>query len=61
MVEGLRISPEPPTMKHDLIQGTKQFDNAIIAYQRDGNLDKVKERVNVSPELEKIIIKAATT
>ena len=59
MVEGLRISPEPPTMKHELQPGTKQWENAIVAYKRDGNLDKVKERVDISPENEKLLIQSA--
>jgi len=57
-VEGLRISPEKP-VRHCLEQGTKQWDNAIAAYKRDGNLDKVKARVDVSAEHEAMIIKEA--
>ena len=49
-VEGLRISPEPPRMRQQLLPNTKQWENAIAAYIRDGNLNKVIERVDVSDE-----------
>ena len=51
-VEGLRISPHVPeqskrTLTPDL---TKGWANAVAAYKRDGNLDSVLERVDISPE-----------
>ena len=49
-VEGLRISPEPPRIRQQLQPNTKQWENAIAAYLRDGNLDKVTARVDVSDE-----------
>ena len=58
-VEGLRISPEPPSIKKDLQPGTPAFDNAVKAYIRDGNLEKVVARVNVSEDVRQQIIAAA--
>lgn len=56
---GVRINPnQQPEMK-DLVDGTKPFDNAVKAYQRDGNLDAVKKRRNVSKEVEALIHAAA--
>ena len=56
-MEGLRISKEPPRVqKHNLEPGTAMWNNAITAYHRDGNLNKVKERVNISPENEKLLL-----
>lgn len=51
-VDGLRISPQAPLMqKPELTPGSKQaWDNAIEAFKRDGNLSKVLERMNISPE-----------
>jgi hypothetical protein len=52
-VEGLRISPQPPQMQRPtLSQGGNTWSNAKAAYKRDGNLDKVKERLDVPEELE---------
>ncbi|MGR3218939.1 MAG: hypothetical protein ACUZ8H_03855 [Candidatus Anammoxibacter sp.] len=58
-VEGLRISPTQPKTRQELKQGTIQWDNAIVAYKRDGNLEAVRQRVNVSTESEELIKAAA--
>lgn len=58
-VEGLRISIEPPNIRRSLEKGTQQFENAILAYNRDGNLDAVKKRLDVSPEIAAAVIEAA--
>lgn len=50
IVEGLRISTEPPKARKKLQEGTKMWDNAVAAYKRDGNLDAVTARVDVSDE-----------
>lgn len=52
IVEGLRISTEPPRQRKQLTEGTKMWDNAVNAYKRDGNLDAVRSRVDVSEEQE---------
>lgn len=54
-VEGLRISPEKPVTRQAIKQGTNQWKNAVEAYRRDGNLDAVRKRVDVSLELEALI------
>lgn len=59
-VEGLRISAEPPQAKKKLEQGTKQWENAVAAYKRDGNLDAVRARVEVSDEAAKLIEQEAS-
>lgn len=56
LVDGLRISTELPTARHVLQRDTKQWDNAIAAIKRDGNLDKVKARVDIKPEDEKYLM-----
>jgi len=58
-VEGLRISNEPPQVRRQIEEGTKQWDNAIVAYKRDGNLDAVRARVDVSTGQEALIKQAA--
>lgn len=47
-VEGLRISPNKPEKKQLTPDNTKAWDNAKAAYKRDGNLDKVLERMTMS-------------
>ncbi len=47
-VEGLRISPNKPEKKELTPDNTKAWDNAKAAYKRDGNLDKVLERMTMS-------------
>lgn len=49
-VEGLRISPHAPERKYLTPENKKAWDNAKAAYKRDGNLDAVTSRVNISDE-----------
>ena len=51
-VEGLRISPEQPTLeKKELIPTSETaWANAVAAYARDGNLDKVEARMSITAE-----------
>ena len=58
-VEGLRISPEPPQRRKELMPNTPAWDNAITAYKRDGNLEAVKKRVDVSAENEALLTEQA--
>jgi len=59
-VEGLRISKEKPRItKAELLPDTPMWKNAIVAYQRDGNLDKVKQRVTISKANENALIEEA--
>lgn len=56
--KGLRIHPQPPTLqKPDLLPNTKHWTNAIDAYKRDGNLDKVQARMTISDDNKALIIK----
>ena len=49
-VEGLRISPQAPTRKVLTPEMTKAWENAKAAYKRDGHLDSVLSRVDISEE-----------
>ena len=47
-VEGLRISPHAPEKKYLTPENVKAWNNAKSAYKRDGNLDAVTSRINIS-------------
>jgi hypothetical protein len=49
-VEGLRISPEPPRASRRVVtpEDSKLWDGAKAAYMRDGNLEKVLEKADMS-------------
>lgn len=47
-VEGLRISPKATGKRQLTPDQTKAWDNAKAAYRRDGNLDSVMSRVDIS-------------
>ena len=50
-VEGLRISSEQPSAnKKELQTGTNAWENAIVAYKRDGNFDAIEKRLFISEE-----------
>lgn len=49
-VEGLRISPHAPERKYLTPDNKKAWENAKAAYIRDGSLDAVTSRVNISDE-----------
>ena len=57
-VEGLRISTEKPRTSKPALQES-EYDNAIAAYLRDGNLDSVKKHRTISIEVEKGMIDLA--
>jgi hypothetical protein len=50
MVEGLRISPESPTRRVLTPEAAKAWERAKAAYKRDGNLDAVLARADMSEE-----------
>ena len=59
-VGGVRVHPDAPrATKPVLKQGTKAWDNAVAAYQRDGNLKAVLERVTISKVDQELIIQQA--
>lgn len=47
-VEGLRISPHSPEKKRLTPDSKKQWEAAKVAYKRDGNLNAVLDRVEIS-------------
>jgi len=47
-MEGLRINPNPPTRSVITPANTTAWNNAKAAYKRDGNLDAVLARVDMS-------------
>ena len=49
-MEGLRISPQPPKRGELLPEHTKAWENAKAAYKRDGSLDAVLQRVDMSAD-----------
>ncbi len=60
-VEGLRISPNPPRAKQELTpENVKQWQSAIAAFQRDGNLDSVLKRVTISDANQQLIKEQAS-
>lgn len=61
VMEGLRISPYVPEDKPELMPGTTAWGHAIAAHKRDGNLDAVKKRMDISKENERLLIAEATS
>jgi len=61
VVGGVRINPNQPKLEKPELTKSKatQWNNAIEAYIRDGNLDKVKARVLVDEAAEIMIITEA--
>ena len=53
IVSGVRIHPDKPVQRQSLQPKTPNWNNAKAAYLRDGSLDAVKKRMDVSPEIEK--------
>lgn len=50
-VEGLRISPQPPILSKPVITPeSPRWGQVVEAYKRDGNLDAVLKRVDMSDE-----------
>ena len=59
-VGGLCISKEKPRItKAELLPDTQAWNNAILAYKRDGNLDKVKNVMMISASNEKALLEEA--
>lgn len=51
VVEGLRISPEPPRLqKPELTPENPDWNNAIKAFKRDGNFNAIESRMSISNE-----------
>ena len=61
IVGGVRISPNPPRQRQELTQAMiKPWANAISAFNRDGNLNAVLERMDISKQNQKLIIQQAS-
>jgi hypothetical protein len=59
-VEGLRISPKPPGRKQITPEQTKAWESAKAAYLRDGNLEAVLSRVDISEAHQRQLIVECT-
>lgn len=57
---GVRINPNRVQKRKELLPNTQAWTNAIAAYQRDGNLEKVLERMDVSEENQRLIMEEAS-
>lgn len=55
-VEGLRISPHTPEKKSLTPDNAKAWANAKAAYHRDGNLNAVLARIDISKENQALLI-----
>lgn len=55
VTEGLRISPHAPVGRR-IEPGTKAWESAKLAYRRDGNLDRVLARAEMSEENQALLI-----
>lgn len=55
-VEGLRISPKPPGRKQLTPAQKGQWESAKAAYRRDGNLEAVLARVDISEDHQRQLI-----
>lgn len=60
-VEGLRISPKPPGRKQITPEQTKAWESAKAAYMRDGNLEAVLARVDMSEAHQRQLIEECTS
>jgi hypothetical protein len=60
ILEGLRISPKPPGRKQITPEQTKAWESAKAAYMRDGNLEAVLARVDISEAHQRQLIVECT-
>ena len=59
IVGGVRINPNPPKQREELVPGHKAWTNAVSAFKAQGNLDKVMEHMDISAENQKLIMEQA--
>jgi hypothetical protein len=57
---GVRINPNHVQARKELLPNTQAWTNAIAAFQRDGNLDAVLERMNISEANKALIMEQAS-
>lgn len=60
-VEGLRISPQAPTRKHLTPEMAKAWANAKAAYKRDGTLEAILARADMTEEHQAQLIAECAT
>jgi hypothetical protein len=60
ILEGLRISPKPPGRKQITPEQTKAWESAKAAYVRDGNLEAVLARVDISEAHQRQLVEECT-
>ena len=58
-VGGVRVSPRQPQPKAELLQNSPQWNNAVEAFKRDGNLKAVLKHVSISPQNQQLIAQQA--
>lgn len=56
---GVRINPNPPKAREQLIPGHNSWPNAVAAFKRDGNLNKVMEHMDITDDNQKLIMEQA--
>ena len=56
---GVRINPTPVKPREVLTPDHKSWNNAVTAYKRDGNLNKVLEHMDISQLNQKLIMDQA--
>ena len=59
IVGGVRINPNPPKQREQLVPGHKAWTNAVAAFKRDGNLNKVMEHMDITEDNQKLIMEQA--
>jgi hypothetical protein len=55
-MEGLRISPNAPEKKYLTPTQKKLWENAKVAYKRDGSLNAILQRMEMTPEHQQQLI-----
>jgi len=53
---GVRINPNPPKQREQLTPEHKAWTNAVAAFKRDGNLNKVMEHMDITEDNQKLIM-----
>ena len=59
IVGGVRINPNPPKQRESLVPGHNAWPNAVAAFKRDGNLNKVMEHMDITADNQKLIMEQA--
>lgn len=56
ITNGIRINPNKPRIEKPILTpDSSNWGNAVLAYKRDGNLNKVLSRADISQEHQKLI------